>query len=58
MIKADNSSGNFTKVAQRIPVRIEIDEGQDLAALLAPGMSVIVSVDTEAAPDGAKTASR
>lgn len=50
VIKADNSSGNFTKVAQRIPVRIEIDEGQDLMQMLAPGMSVIVSVDTDAAP--------
>jgi len=39
-------------------VRIEIDEGQDLAALLAPGMSVIVSVDTDAARDGAEAASR
>jgi multidrug resistance efflux pump len=58
VIKADNASGNFTKVAQRIPVRIEIDEEQDLAALLAPGMSVIVSVDTNAAPDGAEVASR
>ena len=52
VIKADNSSGNFTKVAQRIPVRIEIDEGQDLAAMLTPGMSVIVSVDTDAVPSG------
>ncbi len=52
VIKADNSSGNFTKVAQRIPVRIEIDEGQDLASMLAPGMSVIVSVDTNAVPRG------
>ena len=52
VIKADNSSGNFTKVAQRIPVRIEIDDGQDLSAMLAPGMSVTVSVDTDAAPSG------
>ncbi|MBN9270490.1 MAG: HlyD family secretion protein, partial [Mesorhizobium sp.] len=50
VIKADNSSGNFTKVAQRIPVRIEIDGGQQLSSLLSPGMSVIVSVDTQAAP--------
>lgn len=58
VIKADNASGNFTKVAQRIPLRIEIDEGQELAARLTPGMSVIVSVDTASAPDGAETASR
>ena len=50
VIKSDNASGNFIKVAQRIPVRIEIDEGQALAGRLAPGMSVVVSVDTKAAP--------
>jgi multidrug resistance efflux pump len=58
VIKADNASGNFTKVAQRIPVRIEIDEHQPLADRLAPGMSVVVSVDTKASSDGAETAER
>jgi multidrug resistance efflux pump len=33
-------------VAQRVPVRIAIDAGQDLAERLAPGMSVVVGVDT------------
>ena len=46
VLKADNATGNFTKVAQRVPVRIAIDPGQDLAERLAPGMSVVVSVDT------------
>ncbi|UXN70643.1 HlyD family secretion protein [Devosia neptuniae] len=46
VLKPDNATGNFTKIAQRIPVRIELDEGQDLAARLLPGMSVEVSVDT------------
>jgi multidrug resistance efflux pump len=45
VIKADNATGNFTKVAQRIPVRIAIDEGQALAESLVPGMSVVTSVD-------------
>lgn len=58
VIKADNASGNFTKVAQRIPVRIEIDADQELAARLAPGMSVVVKVDTQADPVAAETASR
>jgi len=48
VIRTDNATGNFTKVAQRIPVRISIDPGQPLAARLAPGMSVVVSVDTAA----------
>lgn len=46
VLKADNATGNFTKVAQRIPVRIAIDAGQDLSERLAPGMSVVVRVDT------------
>lgn len=50
VLKADNASGNFTKVAQRLPVRVSIDDGQALTERLAPGMSVIVSVDTNAKP--------
>jgi len=50
VIRPDNATGNFTKVAQRIPVRIAIDPGQALADRLVPGMSVVVSVDTAAAP--------
>jgi hypothetical protein len=46
VIKADNATGNFTKVAQRIPVRIAIDTEQPLVTnRLVPGMSVIASVD-------------
>jgi multidrug resistance efflux pump len=48
VLRADNATGNFTKVAQRVPVRIAIDPNQDLAERLAPGMSVEVSVNTEA----------
>jgi multidrug resistance efflux pump len=46
VLKADNATGNFVKVAQRIAVRIAIDPGQALAARLRPGMSVEVSIDT------------
>lgn len=48
VIRTDNATGNFTKVAQRIPVRIAIDPNQPLAERLAPGMSVVVSADTSA----------
>ncbi|MET0430620.1 MAG: HlyD family secretion protein [Microvirga sp.] len=48
VLKADNATGNFTKVAQRVPVRIAIDPDQTLAGRLTPGMSVVVSVDTKA----------
>ncbi len=46
VLKPDNASGNFTKVVQRLPVRIAIDPDQPLAARLRPGMSVVVEVDT------------
>jgi multidrug resistance efflux pump len=45
VIKSDNATGNFTKVAQRIPVRIAIDPQQKLIDKLVPGMSVVASVD-------------
>jgi len=46
VLPADNATGNYVKIAQRIPVRIRIDAGQAKARRLAPGMSVIVSIDT------------
>jgi len=46
VIRPDNATGNFTKVAQRIPVRIAIDPGQPLAQRLRAGMSVVARVET------------
>jgi multidrug resistance efflux pump len=46
VLKADNATGNFVKVAQRIAVRIAIDRNQPAAKRLRPGMSVEVRVDT------------
>ena len=48
VIVPDNATGNFVKIAQRIPVRISIDPNQELAARLRPGMSVVASIDTKA----------
>lgn len=48
VLPADNATGNYVKIAQRIPVRIRIDGGQALARRLRPGMSVTVSIDTAA----------
>jgi multidrug resistance efflux pump len=50
VLKADNATGNFTKVAQRIAVRIRVDPNQALSARLRPGMSVQVRVDTRSGP--------
>ncbi len=49
VLPADNATGNFVKIAQRIPVRIRIDPGQALARRLRPGMSVVVAIDTASA---------
>lgn len=46
VLRPDNASGNFTKVVQRLPVRIAITPEQPLAQHLRPGMSVVVDVDT------------
>ncbi|MFK3736630.1 HlyD family secretion protein [Massilia sp. TN1-12] len=46
VITPDNATGNFVKIAQRIPVRISIDPNQELARRLRPGMSVVTSIDT------------
>ncbi|MFO3723521.1 HlyD family secretion protein [Pseudomonas sp. HLMP] len=46
LLQADNATGNFVKIAQRIPVRITVDPDQPEAQRLRPGMSVVVSIDT------------
>ncbi|MEH3123726.1 MAG: HlyD family secretion protein [Sphingomonas phyllosphaerae] len=50
VLKSDNATGNFTKVPQRIAVRIRVDPGQRLAERLRPGMSVQARVDTDGVP--------
>jgi multidrug resistance efflux pump len=46
LLPADNATGNFVKIAQRIPVRITVDDDQEAVERLRPGMSVVVSIDT------------
>ena len=50
VIQPDNATGNFVKIAQRIPVRIAIEPNQPLAQRLRPGMSVVPSIDTRVVP--------
>ncbi|HEX9022258.1 MAG TPA: hypothetical protein VF799_00290 [Geobacteraceae bacterium] len=40
----ENATGNYVKVVQRVPVRIDLDGGQDREHLLRPGMSVVPEV--------------
>ena len=52
LLPPDNATGNFTKVVQRIPVRIQFDDDQPLLARLVPGMSVVTSINTAVANGG------
>ena len=46
LLPPENATGNFTKIVQRVPVRIELDAAARDKAELRPGMSVIATVDT------------
>lgn len=55
LLPPDNATGNFTKVVQRIPVRIILDKNQPLLERLLPGMSVVTNIHTgDAGTDGGK----
>ncbi len=59
LLPPDNATGNFTKIVQRLPVRIEVPAEVARKGLLRPGMSVVVSVDTRSgAPGNRSLASR
>jgi membrane fusion protein (multidrug efflux system) len=57
LLPPDNATGNFTKVVQRIPVKIVLDRDPSLGDLLRPGMSVIATIDTSSGAVGAKPSS-
>ncbi|MEZ5956782.1 MAG: HlyD family secretion protein [Hyphomonadaceae bacterium] len=46
IIPTDTATGNFTKIVQRVPVRIRLEPGQEGLELLRPGLSATVTVDT------------
>jgi membrane fusion protein, multidrug efflux system len=50
LLPADNATGNFTKIVQRVPVRVAVPADAPIAALLRPGLSVTVIVDTRGPP--------
>lgn len=53
LLPAENATGNFTKIVQRVPVRIALPEG---TPGLRAGLSVEVAIDTRTGPDAAGTA--
>ena len=46
LLPPDNATGNFTKVVQRVAVKIAIDDADGIADRLLPGMSVVTKIDT------------
>jgi membrane fusion protein (multidrug efflux system) len=57
LLPPDNATGNFTKVVQRIPVKIVLDQASPLSVVLRPGMSVYPTIDTKAAATQVASAS-
>ena len=53
LLPPDNATGNFTKIVQRIPVKIALDDHDPLAGRLRPGMSVEPTIDTKPPTDTA-----
>ncbi|OCP05458.1 MULTISPECIES: HlyD family secretion protein [unclassified Ensifer] len=56
LLPAENATGNFTKVIQRVPVRITLPAEVLAEGHLRAGLSVVVDVDTRTAPDATKVA--
>jgi membrane fusion protein, multidrug efflux system len=50
VIPPENATGNFTKIVQRVPVRITLDDPDARLGSLRPGLSTTVSVDTRSTP--------
>ena len=48
LLPPDNATGNFTKVVQRIPVKLRLERDNPLAGKLRPGMSVEATILTDA----------
>lgn len=51
LLPAENATGNFTKIVQRVPVRIRLETGPQTRKVLLPGMSVTAEVDTHSSRD-------
>ncbi|KQM91496.1 multidrug ABC transporter permease [Sphingomonas sp. Leaf22] len=54
LLPPQNATGNFTKITQRVPVRVSIEATPAARRLLIPGLSVTVTVDTRSARDEMK----
>jgi membrane fusion protein (multidrug efflux system) len=55
LLPPENATGNFTKIVQRVPVKIVLDPHDPVLDRLRPGLSAVVAVDTRTTPPGART---
>jgi membrane fusion protein (multidrug efflux system) len=46
VIPPENATGNFTKIVQRVPVRIALDDEDASLGMIRPGLSTFATVDT------------
>ena len=58
LLPPDNATGNFTKIVQRIPVKIDVNAGDPLAGELRPGMSVEPTISTKPSASAPSPSSR
>ena len=58
LLPPENATGNFTKIVQRVPVRVALPDGAAAPDLLRPGLSVLVRIDTRDPGTGAGAAAR
>jgi len=56
LLPPENATGNFTKIVQRVPVKIWLDAKNPLTARLRPGLSVTATVDTHDRPQAVNQA--
>jgi membrane fusion protein (multidrug efflux system) len=55
LLPPENATGNFTKIVQRVPVRIRLDTDEQTRKLLVHGLSVTVDVDTRSSTDNTQS---
>ena len=55
LLPPENATGNFTKIVQRVPVRVQVDPAVAAEGLLRPGMSAVVRIDTRDRPSPAES---
>ncbi|MEJ0098081.1 MAG: hypothetical protein WDM84_09435 [Bauldia sp.] len=50
LLPPENATGNFTKIVQRVAVRIRLPHDATAGGLIRPGMSIVAAVDTRTGP--------